>query len=59
MLKSYYLVNEGEAYKIKKKDYPTQFDNIFGTCEELTETFKRVKFKEFAKHIFIHQSGCQ
>lgn len=58
MLKSYYLVNEGEAVKIKKKDYRKQFESIFGTCNEIAETFKRIKFKEFAQHVYIHQAGC-
>jgi hypothetical protein len=50
--KSYY-VKKGDkaAYKLKKKDYRTDYDMLFKDCSDLKK-IKQVKWSEFAEHVF-------
>ncbi|MEL6633234.1 MAG: hypothetical protein AAFQ83_17340 [Bacteroidota bacterium] len=58
-LKSYYLVREGQAFKITKGKYKQEFDDIFGTCSYLAENFEKFKWNDFAKHVVAYTENCQ
>lgn len=58
-LKSYYVVRDGEAYLIKKGKYKKEFLNIYGNCAHLKQTFDKIKWLDFAEHVYAHEQHCE
>lgn len=53
--KSYYILKKGEdvAYRLKKKDYQRQFDDLFGDCPEFMRKHRgKAQWADFPKHVF-------
>jgi hypothetical protein len=60
--KSYMVVKgDNKAIKIKKKKYKKEFKNLFGDCAVMMEHFgdSKIKWKDFAKHVFLYDQSCE
>ena len=59
-LKSFYVVKNDVAQRIRKKDFAEMKDWIFGDCPALDAAFGGdLKFKEFAAQIFFYDQECK
>jgi hypothetical protein len=58
-LKSYYLMRDGVAYLVTKSKYSKEFKKIYGDCSFLAENFDKVKWLDFAEHVYAHEQNCQ
>lgn len=57
--KSYYIKKDNVAYLLKKKDYDEEFDLLFKSCPAVKEKFAKVKWSEFANHVFEASQACK
>ena len=59
--KSYYVkVGDQPAFKLKKKKYRKQFNNIFKDCEIVRSTFGEKRYwRDFAKHAKMAATECK
>jgi len=56
--KSYYISKEGQpAFKLKKKDYKTEFVPLWKSCPKIVEEFTNQKWDDLVKHIITY-SEC-
>ena len=59
-LKSFYVVKNDVAQRIRKKDFAEMKDWIFGDCPALDAAFGGdLKFKEFAAQVFFYDQECK
>lgn len=57
--KSYYIkVGDEVAYRLYKKDYKDAFDDLFGDCKKMKKEFKKIKWADFAKHVYYYETEC-
>lgn len=59
--KSYY-VKKGDAvaFKLQKKNYEEEFENLYGDCPELKKEFaKKLGWSNVEKHIFFYSENCK
>ena len=57
--KSYYVkVNDEVAYRLMKKDYKDASDELFGDCSKVKKEFGKMKWADFAEHIYYKQEKC-
>ncbi len=58
--KSYYLMRpDGEAFRMKKKDYKKGFEDFYADCPSLLDTYPTPDWRDFAKHVFYYGQHCQ
>jgi hypothetical protein len=59
-LKSYYVVKDDVAQRVKKKDFDEMQSWIFGDCSALNKSFDgELKFKDFAAQVFFYDQECE
>lgn len=60
-LKSYYIVRDGKAVKVAKKDYEKEFfPQFFGDCPAVMEAFgDDIDWKDFAAHVYLYEQKCE
>lgn len=59
--KSYY-VKKGDAvaFRLQKKNYEEEFENLFGDCPGLKKEFsKKLGWSNFEKHVFFYSENCR
>lgn len=59
--KSYYFKKgDNVAFRMHKKNYDEEFDNLYGDCPELKKTFaKDMGWSRVEKHVFHHSEKCE
>lgn len=57
--KSYYIKKDKVAYKLKKKNYKTEFAPLFESCSAVTDKYSKIKWTEFADHVFEASENCK
>lgn len=57
--KSYYIkIGDEVAYRLYKKDYKKDFDQLFGDCKKLQKKFSKAKWTDFAQHVYYYTNSC-
>ncbi len=58
--KSYYVKKQdGDAFKLEKKDYDDEFKKLFDNCDHLIkEAGKKPRWTDFAEHITLYNEKC-
>ena len=58
--KSYYFKKgDAVAYKLEKKNYDEEFQNLYGDCPDLVNEFSENKtWKNVEKHVFYYSENC-
>ena len=58
--KSFYIKRKGDdrAYRVFKRNYRKLSQELFGDCPEVKEEFRRLRWIDFAKHIYYKQENC-
>lgn len=58
--KSYYIKKNGDdtVVRLKKKDYDEEYEGFFGDCDIKPEDSRRIKWSDFAEHVFIYTTKC-
>lgn len=59
--KSYYFKKgDNVAFRMHKKNYDEEFENLYGDCPELKKTFiKDMGWSRVEKHVFHHSENCE
>ncbi len=59
--KSYYFKKgDNVAFRMHKKNYDEEFENLYGDCPELKKTFiKDMGWSRVEKHVFHHSEKCE
>jgi hypothetical protein len=59
--KSYYFKKgDNVAFRMEKKNYDEEFENLYGDCPELKKTFiKDLGWSRVEKHVFHHSEKCE
>jgi hypothetical protein len=59
--KSYYFKKgDAVAYKMEKKNYEDEFDNLYGDCPDLKREFnKKLGWSNVEKHVFYYSEKCK
>ena len=59
--KSYYFKKgNGVAFKMMKKNYDDEFENLYGDCPALKKEFgKDVRWSSVEKHVFFYSEKCE
>lgn len=58
--KSYYIKKNGDdtVIRLKKKDYDEEYQSFFGDCDITPEDTDKVRWKDFAEHVFNYTTKC-
>lgn len=57
--KSYYISKDGAtSYKLQKKKYRKEFDNLFGDCKSVKKEYKGGHWEDFVKALFKYNGDC-
>jgi hypothetical protein len=59
VLKSYYIVQDGKAVKIKKGDYKDEFGNLYPDCPAMAKEFEKIDWDDFPKHVYFYTENCK
>ena len=60
LAKSYYVMTDDVAVKLKKKDYDEQFPLYFKSCPDLVNQYKDdIEWGEFVNHIYTYATDCK
>ena len=60
LAKSYYITKGGSASTyVKKNKYEKAFSSLYPDCTTMTTDFKKVKWADFAKHVFVYEQYCE
>ena len=59
--KSYYFKKgDAAAFKMQKKNYEEEFDNLYGDCPDLKKEFgKKIGWSNVEQHVFFYSEKCK
>lgn len=59
--KSYYFKKgDSVAFKLQKKNYEEEFENLYGDCPELKKEFtKKLGWSNVEKHVYFYSENCK
>ena len=58
--KSYYIrIDNGVAFRLRKKNYKKQFSEIFGDCPAIRKKFGKARWSELEEVVFEYNKSCK